>query len=129
MSGVALTRGSAPYGGAIEANEAFLSISNCTLTDNDAVMSGGSVALYNGAHLNVTGDSTLANSSAGSGGAVYLSSSEAFLQGRVVFSDNTASDYGGAMVGLDGSMIAITGEETSFVGNAAGIHGGAINFF
>lgn len=129
MSGIALTRGSAPYGGAIEANEALLSISNCTLTDNDAIMSGGSVALYNGARLNVTGDSTLANNSAGSGGAVYLSSSEAFLQGRVVFSGNTASDYGGAMVGLDGSIIAITGEETSFVGNAAGIHGGAINFF
>ena len=128
VSGLGLTRGDAAYGGAIEASGSRLAIANCTFSGNNADFEGGAIALYSGTNLEVVGQSTFANNSATSAGAIHLSSSVASIQGEVMFVTNTASKYGGAVVAFNGSTMSLE-EETRFEHNAAGLHGGAVNLF
>ena len=128
VSGLGLTRGDAANGGAIEASGSILAITNCTFSGNNANIKGGAIALYDGTNLEVVGQSTFANDSATSAGAIYLSSSVASIQGEVMFVTNTASEYGGAVVAFNGSTMAIEGE-ARFEHNAAGLHGGAVDLF
>ena len=122
------------YGGSILNDRSVLAINNCTLRDNTASNSGGSLANVGdgGAASMTVSDSTITNSSAAiNGGAVYnfsLNNGSATLTVRgSTFNGNSAKNGGGFDNdgGANGNT-SLTINNSTLEGNSASLRGGAI---
>jgi predicted outer membrane repeat protein len=113
-------------GGGIYNNATNLYVSNSTFTDNLAPMTGGGGAgIYNnrGANCTVT-NSTFNNNNGANGAAIgnnYATSSISVINCK--FTDNTATNHGGAIWNTAGNFSLIN---STFTDNSATNQGGAI---
>lgn len=100
ISGLRLTNGSADSGGAIF-NHENLKLTNCEISHNQALYSGG--AIYNKKYAQLITDScTISDNSAKNGGGVYLDNYGEFLAINSTYSSNQAESTGGALLNLFG---------------------------
>ena len=118
-------------GGAILASAAVRSNVN-VYRDNSAdvldvgAASGGAIAISSGGELSASDDYYL-NNSATNGGAIFLElgSDTAFI-GRTAFENNTADSLGGAIFNRTSGTSGFVSQNSTYVGNEAGVSGGAI---
>ncbi|CAM9152222.1 unnamed protein product [Ectocarpus fasciculatus] len=100
---------------------------------NSAEGRGGALLFGNGASVSWTGDTNFVSNEAvlGDGGAVATqvlstSNSTLFINGTTIFSDNSAGGNGGGMALFVDTAMIIGAVDVSFVGNSAGVAGGAM---
>ena len=123
-TGVVLT--AAPgNGGALHVtgNDAVVTFSNSTVTNNSAANQGGGLWNQTGSTLILDSGTSVANNSAvGVGGGVY---NRGFLSAiDAVFSDNDTEDDGGAIYTTPSANTRL--ENSSLTGNTAGDDGGGV---
>ena len=116
-------------GGAMKCIHCTLKVSgNNTFWNNSAMdppSSGGALHVDNG-RLIISGTTFISNSTAESGGAIYMQYSHAIFNGTsLVFQGNTAKLDGGGMWIQNTSVITLT-RSLMFIGNVAEGPGGAI---
>jgi fibronectin-binding autotransporter adhesin len=113
-----------PWGGAIQAFEADITLKNALVRGNHDGEFGGAIMLYR-SKLKVVQSRLEGNSSDGRGGAIYSEFSEVFIN-RSTLRDNEAGVYGGGLFMPDAQ--APPNEATivasTFVGNSAAVGGG-----
>ena len=98
LDGNKFIRNKALYGGAIFCSKCLIVIMNGnSFIDNSCEMAGGALTVVNG-NLSITDDAHFCNNKANAGGAIYLSKSDAFVDGsNITFSHNVAGTNGGAI--------------------------------
>ena len=123
LSNVIFTGNSADRnGGAILHKGGSLALSEAEFSDNAAGDSGGAVHSSDG-ELTLLNAVFSDNAVGGDGGAIHASSTEAVISGASTFTGNTAARHGGAVFGHNGSFTLVG---SSLEGNTAGNDGGAI---
>lgn len=127
LSGMTLDNGHANDGGAINADDENLVVRNAVFSGNAAVARGGAVRLAKG-DLTLEDVTLIGNragsSGGGSGGAIDFGNGTLRLL-RCVVRDNSAT-YGGGLR-LNGPAPNVVIEDSLFMDNFAGYHGGAID--
>ncbi len=123
---------SAQEGGAIYLdNNASLVATNCRFLSNQSITSGGAIRANSSNAVNMTGCTIQSNIAgfAGQGavgGAIRVSSGSLTIENSC-FSDNTSTEWGGA-IDIGGTFPApIVIRNSTISGNAAGFRGGAIS--
>ncbi|MCK6473772.1 MAG: hypothetical protein L6R28_18775 [Planctomycetes bacterium] len=136
ISGLTLTNGYINgYGGAIFSTHSHLTITNCTISNNDATDNGGGIMFYgyyDGGQMNLTvTDSTFENNNAQGrdGGGIYAEDGLVSIINST-FSNNRAGDDGGAIGADDLYQLDIT-DSTFLYNDSYGSNfrggGGALN--
>ena len=128
LKNINFVNGKKDTGGAIFANTGsnYLTIVNCTFTNNQATTNniGGAVYIKASNYCTIT-DSTFTNNVAkGSGGAIRLEGNNAVIKNNEFSSNKATNSLGGAINAL-GNNIQIT--DNTFSKNTAGRDGGAID--
>lgn len=100
-----------------------LTVDGCTIRNNTGP---GLNILNNTARATVT-DTTFSGNSATTGGGVNAAGGSDLRFERCVFSNNSASNYGGGF-GISGGTVTLAVTDSSFTGNTAGTDGGALYF-
>eukprot|EP00752_Nemacystus_decipiens_P002518 g2363.t1 len=124
-------------GGAIYVDDSSISSNGSThFAGNNARLSGGGIFLWNGSHVEWTGDTTFTWNEAGAdGGAVgspvfdseyNRQRSTLVMNGATAFVNNTSGGNGGALALSEGLSMSISALNVSFVENAAEVAGGAV---
>jgi hypothetical protein len=119
LSGGVHTHTDPPFG-AIE-NDGTLTLSNCTFTNDLALVSGG--AVYNTGTLLVS-NCTFANNLAGVTGGAITNAGGTVTIAASTFVGNSVLSAGGAIENAAGTMTIV---DSTFVNNSAPISGGAID--
>lgn len=109
-------------GGAVYADATFLTLRDCSLTENNASQRGGAIYAAGGS-LHIRKCVLNGNSASQEGGAVFSQASSISIANCLVH-DNTSEFFGGAVVSLQGEMIIVN---CTFTNNSAGFFGGAIS--
>lgn len=119
------------FGGAVDALDSVVNVTDGTFTGNKAT-SGGAVSLLNGSVLTMNGTSLQGNESTGNsgenlssdfgGGAIFADSSEASLS-NVIFDGNKTNYYGGAVHSIESDITIDKGSE---IKNTSGSTGAAV---
>ena len=111
------------YGGGIYIYEnGNLTVTNCTFSNNNAMLEGG--AIYNGGTLTVT-NSTFSENGSAQGGAIYNYRESSLSISNSTFSGNHGGE-GGAIYNFLYSELIIT--DSTFVDNYADLGGGLFNY-
>lgn len=122
IADISLFGGSADLGGAI-ASDGDLTVSDVTLSNNQASQRGGAIAHFTGT-LTLNRVRVLDNVSLGTGGGVYHGASASMMQmNQSTLIGNSAGTYGGGL--LSSGQNAIVSQST-FDGNTADGLGGGI---
>eukprot|EP00752_Nemacystus_decipiens_P007571 g6764.t1 len=128
---------SADFWGALYVAGSEVSWSEETLFEGNNASSGGAIILFNGSHVGWTGETTfVSNAAAIDGGAVASPESDPnnnplnstlHIGATTTFSNNTSGANGGTL-SLHGAcaLEVDPGVEVSYVGNSAGVAGGAV---
>lgn len=120
FNNLTLTGGSGNYGGAFYSNRGIITLTNVTISGNEAVLSGGAFHQNRG-RITVTG-STLSGNSGPVGGAIYTYRGGLTI-GDSIISGNVAEDgSGGGLYIAYQSTVDIS--DTTVSGNTAGLGGG-----
>ena len=124
FSNSTFTNNSALYGGVLMAiNNNIIFIENCTLSNNEALGSGGTIYARTACTLVIVGSNFLANWAAYDG-IVLVSDSSNMTAENSIFTENFAGHDGGAIHVYDDSSISINC--CAFNNNRADNSGGAI---
>jgi len=115
IAGLTIAHGNSPSGGGID-NFGTLSVTDCTISDNEASYYGGGV-LNNGT-LTVT-SCTISGNSAGGGGGIYNNAT--LTVANCTISGNSAYPYAGGGIESDGKL---TVTNSTVAGNSADQGGG-----
>jgi hypothetical protein len=134
MSGMTLTQGLAAgplKGGAIQAANENLVLSDLVITDNTAQFGGG-IAVGGQGRLTLLNSTVRTNhATINKGGGLFLDVNSVTVIRNSTISGNTAAgddgDGGGGILADRGSLLTIEG--TTISGNRTDFSGGAINFF
>ena len=114
LTGITLTKGSAPQGGAIN-SRGTLTITNSTFTSNQATSATGQGgAIYSTGTLNLTNTTFIGNAASAAGGAVF-SSGPLTITGGLFNLNQVGNGLGGGV--YSSGALAISG--TSFTSNFA----------
>lgn len=117
-------------GGGILLNKGHLILENATISNNIADLGGGGIYAYINSDIfctNSTDDVKFESNKAenGSGGAIYIGDNEAdtssflsFMDSKMLFKDNYAKFYGGAIYQYNRNMLSINSTNITFDGNA-----------
>ena len=134
LSGVTMEHGnnsSTTTGGAIDNQDASVTVASVTFLDNSADSDGGAIDSADGATgtLNVTGSTFTSNAAASDGGAI--DGADAGTGNTTVtnstFTSNTAGSDGGAIDSADAGAGNLTVTGATFSSNSATSDGGAID--
>lgn len=118
----------AGYGGAIGVEVGTLNVLNCTFSNNSANNGGGALFSYAGT-VNLNTVMASDNYAGSRGGAIYVLGHPSFPNSslqmtRSFLSDNTAGQYGGAMVAENNVFVTVS--DTTMSNNSANQRGGAV---
>lgn len=127
LDGVTVTGNKATYskkgtGAGIEAQGGTLTVTECTITNNEAQGNGGGIFSAEGNELNISG-STIQGNKADNGGGIYAASGVTVTSKNTKFLGNTASSGGGILLYLNSSA-DLNNSEVS--GNKATGNGGGV---
>jgi len=133
ISGLTLTMGTASIGGAIQFEDANLTVQDSVLTGNHASNDGGAIGTGDDTEtLTITNSTLSGNTADDDGGAVYFYvDGGTFIMSGSTVSENTADDGGGgglwigAEEGTDG-IVGLTISNSTISGNTAGDQGGGL---
>jgi predicted outer membrane repeat protein len=116
LNQITLQRGKAEDGGAIYAYGGDITLTNCTLVRNEAVIgNGGAVYIYGG-RLDIRVSTFTQNYASGAGGAIYTSYGTVTVKDSRIAQNSAASSGGG--IASDQGEVTITGSLVT--GNTAG---------
>jgi len=132
-----LTNNSARAGGAIYSLGPTLLVRNCVLGGNLSAFEGGAIFSYvehvdraATTHVEITASRFTGNRAGDEGGAVFLGAVQALLLTATVrdsnFTDNAATNDGGAIAGYDGLILSLN--DCIFSANSANAGGAIANF-
>ena len=132
ISGVTIANGSAANGGGVYNNGGTLTLSDCTLSGNQASGYGGGI--FNNKGMLTLTNCTLAGNAAVRGGGIWNGNSSTLNVTNSTLSGNTASEIGGGIwnTSLPGGTTSQTGStlnltNSTLAGNSAGAGGGIYN--
>ena len=123
-NGSSFERNTAPLGGSIIMRNSSLQLRNSGFADHTATSSGGSIAAILKNSLTFF-NTSFSNSSAHSGGGIWLSNSSLTAYGLEFTECEAVESGGGVRANLSSIFLCST---CTFVDNEAGKHGGAIAF-
>jgi predicted outer membrane repeat protein len=128
LDGLVVRDGNDTVGGGILVAEGdALTLTNSTVTANNATSNGGGIFADTGATLILAGVTVSNNVAEGEGGGIYGGNDSAVVVTDSAFLRNRAEANGGGIYGYDGVPISLT--NVTLAGNAAGGDGGAVYGF
>ena len=129
VSGATFTANNAAIGGALRLQAGEATISDSTFTDNIAIEFGGAIQAWN-APITVESSDFTGNTCAGRGGAIQMIAAVSLETTACNFTENTASEYGGAIdFGWSSASSQFVSTASNYTGNEVGNNGGAIHLF
>jgi len=137
LDAVTINNSNAQFGAAVFAESSgdfpgipiSLTITDSTITGNDASNNGGGVSavgLYGGT-VSVSGSTISSNDAAEIGGGLYLYGVGAVTIQNTIISGNTASESGGINVNYTSGDVLI--QNTEITGNQASVYDAGVSFF
>lgn len=132
-----INQNASSFGGALYVSDSNVSWSGNTLFGSNVASTGGAIFVLNGSSVSWTGETLFTwNEAISDGGAVASrvfdslynpQDSVLVIDGPTVFSNNTCGTNGGALGLLGACSVAVgTAADVCFVGNIAGVAGGAV---